>query len=165
MRKALHRELGLELGLCSVVVCTAGVVDWTPSMSLVVAVTVAASRSLFFCCRLAPTGILLLLPQTLQLTTSTSAHGLLPPLLSFSIVCTAVCPGTKMVLQLLHMERFRSIDSRSCAFLETVCKSEPSCRARGEGCCTRPASNGAEPLDSASLTLTEDCRVRYEAAW
>lgn len=137
MRKGVHRELELELGLCSVAVCTAGVVDWTPSMSLVVGVTavpVVASRSLFFFCRLAPTGILLLLPQTLQLTTSTSAHGLLPPLLSFSIDCTAVCPGTKMVLQLLHMERFRSIDSRSCAFLETVCKSEPSCRARRDGC-------------------------------
>jgi hypothetical protein len=109
-----------ELGLCSVAVSNAGVVDSTPSMSLVVVVAGAGSRSRFLGCLFAPTGILFLLPQRLQLTTRTSAHGFLPSLLWFTISCVAVRPGTSTALQLLHIERFRSTERRSCAFRETV---------------------------------------------
>lgn len=61
----------------------------------------------------APMGNLFLPPQTLHWTTSTSAQGFRPPLLAFSILWVAVRPGMRIVLQLLHKERFSSTESRS----------------------------------------------------
>lgn len=89
-------------------------------------------RSFFFDCFVAPTGNRFFAPQNVQPTTSTSAHGFFAPLLSFSISCVAVRPGIRIVLQLLQTVRFKSVESLTWPLRDTVCKSDPSCRARPE---------------------------------
>jgi hypothetical protein len=126
--------LPTKAGLWSVVVCRAGDVDRVEvQASLLVEFSALLLRSVFLFCRLAPTGNRFMLPQDVQAMTKISAHGFLPPLLSFSIVCVAVRPGMRMVLQHLQIDRFSSADSLTCPFRETVCICEPSSRARLDG--------------------------------
>lgn len=127
-----------------------------------------ALRSTFLGCFFAPTGNLFFPPQSVHSRTRTSAQGFLPPLLMFSTVWLAVRPGTRIVLQRLHMVRLSSTDSRSWALRETCCKSDPSWRARGECfgeswlCVWATCSSGPT---SFVVPFEVVCKVRYMAAW
>ena len=72
-----------------------------------------ASRSVFLCCRFAPIGKRLTVPQRVHVMTRTSAQGFLLCLLSFAIVCDAVRPGMSAVRQVLQMDRLSSDESRT----------------------------------------------------
>jgi hypothetical protein len=142
----------------------------SPSSGLVIDVASlgGAFRVAFFACFFAPTGNLFFPPQVVHSSTTTSAQGFLPPLLIFSTVCVAVRPGTRTVLQRLHMVRFRSTDSRSWALRETCWRSEQSRTARGETVWEPRLCGGASTsfaLASIKAPFDAVCRVRYVAAW
>lgn len=144
------------VGVVSVVVSGAVVGVCSPTSSGKV---LNRMRSAFFCCFVAPTGNRFLAPQKVHSITKTSAHGFFAPLLSFWIVCEAVRPGTRTVLQHLQTVRFKSAESLTCPFRDTVCKSAPSWSARFE------YAWDAVDDDNWSEEAVPECKVRYVAAW
>lgn len=133
------------------VVCWMEVVDCSSSPTTSSAESALGLRFALLDCFVAPTGNLFFAPQNVQPTTMTSAHGFLPPLLAFSMVCVAVRPGISTVLHVLQMVRFKSAESLTWLFRDTVCKSVPSCKARLDG--------------TDAEEVVEECKVRYVAAW
>lgn len=117
-------------------------------------------------CLFAPVGNLFLLPQKWHVIRRISAHGFFPFLLWFSTTWVALCPTTSTALQILQMDLFRSLERRSCAFLETCWRSDPSWRATGEGF-ENVCSAGKAPVlrcrGSGSICMlasVEFCKVR-----
>lgn len=93
----------------------------------------SAIRKAFRFCFLAPVGNLLQAPQARHLTTSTSAQGLRPPLLRFSVVRKHVCPSINGELQILQMLCFNSLERRICPFCAMMLRCAVSWRGRPEG--------------------------------
>lgn len=83
------------------------------------AVSFSLRRSLSFFARFSVCGNRFSAPQGRQRTISTSAHGFLPPRLSFLISCELVTPGLRRVAQRLHSVRFNVTGSRIWVFIAT----------------------------------------------
>ena len=89
-------------------------------------------RKAFLFCLFAPTGNRLHAPQATHVTIATSAHGLRPFLLRFSVDRIQVSPSIKGELQILQKECLRSRERRICPFWATDRRCAVSCRGRPE---------------------------------
>lgn len=108
----------------------------TPSaVALLVMASLFSSSALrkdFRFCFFAPTGNRLVAPQAQHFTTATSAQGLRPPLLRFSVDRMQVSPSTRGELHTLQNECFRSFERRICAFCATDRRCAVSCSGSPE---------------------------------
>jgi hypothetical protein len=91
----------------------------------------ASERSFLLFCFGAPTGTLDLFPHDVHVVTFTSAHGLLPPLLRFSIEVVDVVPGIRSISQCLQIECLTMEVRRIWDFKETDRRWERTRRVRG----------------------------------